>query len=368
MMDEMKIGFDAKRFFHNSSGLGNYSRDLVRILAENYPQLSLNLFAEKKSDRGADILNLKNVHFYPVNGLFARQLKMGKAAQLHGMQIFHGLSGELPLRWADSSIKKVVTIHDLIFERYPQYYSFADRHIHHWKFQKAAEQADAIVAISEQTRQDILKFLKVDPGKIKVIYQGCHQAFKLKSSTEEKELLRKKLNMPQDFILSVGSLEPRKQQLALVKAIAGTDIPLVLVGNKNARYFSKIEKAAKEGKVDVLYREVKEMLDLSCLYQMARFSVYISEFEGFGIPVIESLFAGCPVICSNRSSLPEAGGEAALYIDPHNVDDIRAKIVFLWQNPAECERRLKNVENHLKKFLDKTIAEEWLHLYGTLIF
>lgn len=366
-MAEIKIGFDAKRFFHNGSGLGNYSRDLVRILAENYPELSLNLFAEKKSDRGEALLQLKNIHFYPIKGVFSRQMTMGKSAEQAGMQIFHGLSGELPWRWGESKIKKVVTIHDLIFERYPQYYSFADRHIHHWKFQKAVEEADEIVAISEQTKRDILKFLKVDSAKIRVIYQGCHSAFKMKFSGEEKESLREKLDLPQDFILSVGTLEPRKQQLALVEALAGTDIPLVLVGKKNAPYFSKIEKAAKMGKVELLYREVREMEALSCLYQMARFSVYISEFEGFGIPVIESLFAGCPVICSNRSSIPEAGGEIALYVDPNNLDDIRAKVKFLWKNPAEGERRMKNTKPHLEKFCDEPIAGEWLWLYRGLL-
>ncbi len=109
---------------------------------------------------------------------------MGKDAQQINADIFHGLSGELPLEWTEKPIKKIVTIHDLIFMRFPQYYSFFDRKIHFWKFKKAAEQADLIIAISEQTKQDIIHYLKVPESKIKVIYQGCHQAFKENQAQE----------------------------------------------------------------------------------------------------------------------------------------------------------------------------------------
>ena len=121
----MKIAFDAKRFFHNTSGLGNYSRDLVRILAKYSPEDEFVLLAEKQSQRGKEILSLPNVSYASVSkGMLARQLKMGVDAQNLGANIFHGLSGELPLKWNEKPIKKIVTIHDLIFVRYPELYSF----------------------------------------------------------------------------------------------------------------------------------------------------------------------------------------------------------------------------------------------------
>ena len=152
----MKIAFDAKRFFHNTSGLGNYSRDLLRILAQYFPENEYLLLNKNKSDRGSDILENPHVQFLETSkGTMSRQLKMGKDAQKQNADIFHGLSGELPLKWNKKPIKKVVTIHDLIFVRYPQYYSFFDRKIHLWKFKKAAQTADKIIAISEQTKREI---------------------------------------------------------------------------------------------------------------------------------------------------------------------------------------------------------------------
>ncbi|MCZ2084424.1 MAG: glycosyltransferase family 1 protein, partial [Flavobacteriales bacterium] len=132
------MAFDGKRFFNNSSGLGNYSRDLVRILATYFPENKYVLLNKEQSEKGKDILNLPNVSFVETSkGAMSRQFKMGKDAQEINADIFHGLSGELPLKWTDNPIKKVVTIHDLIFLRFPQYYSFFDRKIHFWKFKKA---------------------------------------------------------------------------------------------------------------------------------------------------------------------------------------------------------------------------------------
>ena len=204
----MKIVFDAKRFFHNTSGLGNYSRDLVRILAQYFPENEYILLNKNKSERGSDILESSNVHFVETSkGKMSRQFKMGKDAQKQNADIFHGLSGELPLKWDKKPIKKIVTIHDLIFERYPQYYSFFDRKIHFWKFRKAANSADKIIAISEQTKRDIIQFLKVPESKIEVIYQGCHKAFKEQQSEEFIQKTKEKYSLPEN---SFSMSEPSK--------------------------------------------------------------------------------------------------------------------------------------------------------------
>lgn len=365
----MKIAYDAKRFFHNTSGLGNYSRDLVRILAKYFPENEYVLLNKNQSERGKEILENPNVRFAETSGgMMSRQLKMGKDAQKQESDIFHGLSGELPLKWDKAPIKKVVTIHDLIFMRYPQYYSFFDRKIHLWKFKKAADSADRIIAISEQTKQDVIRFLKVPESKIEVIYQGCHQAFK--EEQPEKLILqtREKFNLPERFILNVGTVEARKNLLNIVKAVKDTGIPLVVVGRKT-KYFRNILQFIRKNKMEnqVHFLEGVSMDELAVIYKSADIFVYPSFFEGFGIPVIEALFSKTVVVTSNTSCLPEAGGPDSVYIDPVNAADISAKIQFLWNNESERQRRADKGFEFVQKFNDEPIAGHLMALYRKII-
>ena len=359
----MKIAYDAKRFFHNSSGLGNYSRDLIRILANYYIDNEYVLLSKNKSTRGEDILALQNVKYTSISkGFLERQRKMGIDAQNLGADIFHGLSGELPLNWNDRAIKKIVTIHDLIFERYPQFYSFFDRKIHFWKFKKSAEMADLVIAISEQTKKDIVKFLKIPEEKIRVVYQGCHQAFKEKPNEEFLLQIQKKYNLPHRFILNVGTIEERKNLLSVVRALAGTKIPLVVVG-KRTKYYKKIEREIRENKVEIYFLEGLSMLELAGVYRLADIFIYPSLFEGFGIPIIEALFSETVVITSNLSCLPEAGGKDSVYINPMDICDIRAKIKFLWDNESERKYRAEKGLEFVQKFSDEEIAKNLMEVY-----
>ncbi|MDV7695847.1 glycosyltransferase family 4 protein [Chryseobacterium soli] len=365
----MKIAFDAKRFFHNTSGLGNYSRDLVRILSTYYPENEYLLLNKNNSERGKNILEKPHVYYIETSkGNFSRQLKMGKDAQKQHADIFHGLSGELPLRWGKEPIKKVVTIHDLIFMRYPQYYSFFDKKIHLWKFKKAAASADKIIAISEQTKQDIITYLKVPESKIEVIYQGCHLAFKEQQPEDFIEYTKQKYQLPERFILNVGTIEERKNLLNIVKAVHETEIPLVVVGRKT-KYFTKIEQYLKKNKMEkqVHFLEGVTMDELAAIYKLADIFVYPSFFEGFGIPVIEALFSKTVAVTSNTSCLPEAGGKDSVYIDPANYLDIKAKIKFLWDSESERKRRADKGFEFVQKFNDQPIAAQLMHFYQKII-
>jgi len=364
----MKIAYDAKRIFSSWSGLGNYSRDLVRVLATYFPDNQYLLFNKKKSERGEAILKLPNVTFVQTTkGTLSRQLKTGIDAQNNNADIFHGLSGELPLRWNPKPIKKVVTIHDLIFERYPEYYTWIDRKIHFWKFKKAANSADKIIAISEQTKRDIIQFLKVNENKIEVVYQGCHASFKEKQSEGILKQIKEKFNLPEKFILNVGTIEPRKNLLNVVKALKDSKIPLVVVGAKKPKYFKLIEKEIEKNKIEVQFLSGVSMEELAGIYKLAEIFIYPSFFEGFGIPVIEALFSETVVITSNTSCLPEAGGPDSVYVNPENVEDIRAKINFLWDNESERKRREEKGLHFVQKFNDDVIADEVMEVYKSLV-
>ncbi|MDR2206007.1 MAG: glycosyltransferase family 4 protein [Flavobacteriaceae bacterium] len=363
----MKIAYDAKRFFQNSSGLGNYSRDLIRMLARFFPENEYVLFNKKQTEKGAEILELPGVKFLKTSkGNLSRQMKTGLDAQNQNVDIFHGLSGELPLKWNQKPIKKIVTIHDLIFMKFPQYYSFFDRKIHFWKFKKAARIADKIVAISEQTKKDIVHYLKIPEEKIDVVYQGCHQSFKENYPPSFFEDVKNKFKLPERFVLNVGTIEERKNLLNVVKALKNSKIPLIVVGKKT-KYFKKVNREILAGGTDVRFLENVSMPELAAIYQLADIFVYPSFYEGFGIPIIESLFSKTVVVTSNSGCFPEAGGKDSVYVNPKNVEDIRSKILFLWENESERKRRSEKGFEFVQKFNDETIAKEMMAVYLSLI-
>ncbi len=364
----MKIAYDAKRFFNNNSGLGNYSRDLLRILATFFPENQYFLLHKNRSEKGKEILEFSNVSFVETSkAKFARQFSIGKEAQNLNADIFHGLSGELPLKWNDKPIQKIVTIHDLIFERFPQYYSWFDRKIHFWKFKTAAEKADLVIAISEQTKRDIIDFLKIPEDKIRVVYQGCHPSFKEILPLEFLESTKEKFHLPERFILNVGTIEERKNLLNILKSLKDTKIPLVVVGKKQKKYFKKIEKEIRENGVEVHFLEGVSMRELAAIYRLADIFVYPSFFEGFGIPVIEALFSETVVVTSNLSCLPEAGGPNSVYVDPKNPEDLKAKILFLWNNESEIERRAEKGLEYAQNFTDEKIGHQMMSVYEEVL-
>lgn len=370
----MRVGYDAKRFFHNNTGLGNYSRDLVRIITKYFPDNSYFLYNPKPNKERSELLNLKNTTERLPNSFLEKKLKslwrtfwVKKQIKKDNLNIFHGLSGEIPIG-LPKNLKSVVTIHDLIFMRYPELYSFFDRKIHFWKFRYATKKANCVIAISEQTKQDIVEFLKINPEKIKVIYQGCADVFKQDFSSEEKESVRKKLNLPEKFILNVGTIEERKNALTIVKAIKDLDIKLVLVGRKT-KYYRQIENYVQQNGIQdkIIHLKGISQKELAIVYQLATVFVYPSVFEGFGIPIIEALFSKTPVITTNSGVFPEAGGKNSLYINPSDEKELQQKIEHLLSNQEVRNSITEKGYEFAQQFTDKNIAQQLNNLYNKLL-
>ena len=373
-MEEKKkitIGYEAKRIFHNSTGLGNYSRDLIRILNQFYPENHYLLYNPKiKKKINFSIENSNVEEKTPIGFIntffknFWRQNAIISDLQRDKIDIFHGLSGELPFKLSQNNIKSVVTIHDLIFLKFPQFYSWFDRKIHFYKFKKAAIQANHIIAISEQTKKDIIDYFKVDPNKISVLYQGCSDAFKKEYPTELKEKVATKHNLPKEFILNVGTIEERKNIFEVVKAIKNTEIPLIIIGKKT-KYSDTIEAYLKEHNMENQVRFLSgiSLEELAVIYQLATIFVYPSLYEGFGIPIIEALFSKTPVITSNVSCLPEAGGPDSAYINPKNSQDIKETLLSLWNNVEKRKDMAEKGHIFVQKFNDENIAHQMNNLY-----
>ncbi|MGO1243985.1 glycosyltransferase family 1 protein [Sphingobacterium sp. JB170] len=367
----MRIGYDAKRYFNNSSGLGNYSRDLIRSMQEYYPENDYILYTTgtkheavhenlKVRTPGNDFIS-KNFPFYWRSRGIIKDLKEDK------IQIYHGLSGEIPVGIDKSGLRSVVTIHDLIFFRYPELYKPLDRMIYAKKFHYAAQRADKIIAISEQTKRDIIQFLHIDENKIEVIYQSCHPAFKQPISEQKRDEVRKRYALPVDFILNVGSVERRKNAIQIVKAIEDIDIPLIIIG-KSTSYADEIKTyiGAHNLAQKVKFLQVESMFDLACIYKLARIFVYPSTFEGFGIPLIEALYAGTPVITNRFGVFPEAAGPTSKYIDPEDIEELSSAINSILASSSIQQQMKSDGLNYVQQFNDEIITCKIEKLYQNL--
>jgi len=371
----MNIGFDAKRAFLNQSGLGNYSRTLITSLCSSFPGNHYILFTPKKTN--PDFLSFaserKNISVIePEKFLDKRITANWRSYGITGLlgkyktDVYHGLSNELPFNINKFGGKKIVTIHDLIFLRHPELYPLIDRTIYTRKFRSACELADTIVATSEQTKTDIVEFYAIDPRKIRTVYQSCSEAFYKEHSQAEDKKVLSQYNLPANYLLYVGTIEERKNLLTILKALAIVkDIPLVVVGKKKA-YFKKIKKYISANGLDsriFFYENVLDK-DLPAFYRNAGIFIYPSLFEGFGIPIIEALTCGTPVITTKGGCFAEAGGPGSVYIDPLDHEELAAAIDrFLSSDDLRKDTALKGY-GHAKQFFPASIAAEMMKIYS----
>ncbi|MDR2809103.1 MAG: glycosyltransferase family 4 protein [Tannerellaceae bacterium] len=371
----MKIGFDAKRAIQNNTGLGNYSRYIIEILSKHYPGNQYILFAPRKKEnvRLKSILSQANISFVFPRGIAKAFSSLWRIwgiksdIQKSHVAIYHGLSNELPIGIRKTGVKSVVTVHDLIFLRYPQYYKPIDRFIYRLKFKYACKKADKIIAVSECTKRDIVSFFRIPDEKITVIYQGCHPNFGIKVPEEKRLEITDKYNLPPRFILFVGSIEARKNLLLIVKALRDIpeDIHLVAAG-KSTPYQLEVEKYAEQLGVKSRLRILNHVpfQDLPALYQSAELFVYPSFFEGFGIPVIEALSSEIPVIAATGSCLEEAGGRGSVYVNPTDAAGLSERIMEILNNRERADYMIEAGKEHVKRFSEAAIASEIMHVYS----
>lgn len=376
----MIIGFDGKRIVRNNTGLGNYCRTLINDMIRcNDKDKKLLIYCP---DKGRDalrnqILESPNSSFvYPdkkrgkiYKGLW-RTKKIMKQLLNDNVDIYHGLSGELPLGLKDSGIKGIVTIHDLIFLRHPEYYHWFDRKIYTWKFHQTLRQADHIIAISECTKRDILEFGDFNSDKISVIYQSCNPRFAEIPSQEDIRNTIEKYKLPKRYLLNVGTIEERKNLMLAVRALTKLpeEIHLVAVG-RQTRYAEKVRKEAET--LDVSHRihllSGVSNNELNVIYKNAELFVYPSRYEGFGIPIIEAIFSGLAVVASTGSCLEEAGGPHCLYVNPDDYERMAKAVVQLIDDKEDRDRRIKLSLEYVQKFKGSNLAAQVFDIYKELL-
>ena len=373
------IGFDAKRIVRNGTGLGSYGRTLVNDLAQRQ-DLALRLYAPDKGrdDLRSQIVERPNVSFcYPhfsssihLPSSWWRMKGVVTDLQRDGVQLYHGLSGELPIGIRKSGIRSVVTIHDLIFLRHPEFYNWVDTKIYAWKFRQTLREADHVIAISECTKRDILYYGDIDEQKISIVYQSFAPRFSVEVSEEQRTQVRSAYQLPQRYILNVGSIEARKNILQAVQALPllPDDVALVMVG-RHTPYTDRVLQYVREHHLEERVRVLHGVPDehLPMLYALAESFVYPSVYEGFGIPIIEAISCGLPVVACSGSCLEEAGGPDSLYVQPGNVEAMAAAIRLTLVGAEGRELRIENSKKYIRRFSGCNVADQVAEIYSALM-
>lgn len=357
----MKIGFDAKRYFHNNTGLGNYSRVLVNELCKHFPEHSYFLFDKRP-----------NIYNHPENaqivapsgsGFLWREKGIVKEITATGLDVFHGLSNELPFGHYPSSLKKIVTLHDVIFKPFPEHYKWIDRNIYDFKTKHAVKIADTIIATSQATANDLIKHYNAEAKRIAVVYQSCGPLHQLHYPAEAVQDFRTSKGFDEPYLLYVSSFQTRKNHLPLIKAFAALknkNLQLVLAGRKGETYEACVAMIKNLG-IENLVNLVDDISaeDLPLLYRGAQAFVYPSMIEGFGIPLIEATYAGLPMAVNNIAVFKEIAPEGTLYFDSNNE---KSMVVALQALVEKGDSKVAYGE-HLKRFDEAGISKRVMQIY-----
>jgi len=377
----MTIAFDAYYAFHFKTGVAHYSRNLINSLAKHFPGHRFLLFTDVATDLYWPEFGNVEVKAAGLEVPFFEWVHSPVLSQMiteNDFDIFHGLDHALPSCLQTPS---VVTIHDLFFESHPQLYGSDAVNYYCVEARSAAIAADKVIAISAYTKEDVRQRYSVADAKIEVVYQTCNPLFFSQSDAARQKEIEVQFQLPEKFWLYVGSITERKNLLQIGKAMhqirKEVKIPLVVIGEGGA-YLDEvrtyISKSGMEDAVQFIsYTEAAKhsssfqtAADVPFFYRRAFALLYPSLLEGFGIPLVEAFASGIPVITSNTGSLPEIGGDAALYVDPTNVSSIAGAMSAL-ATDARLHTTLVNAgRRRLSNFHPEKFASHQISVYKTL--
>ncbi len=365
----MRIGVDAKHLYNNFTGLGNHSRTTIDILTETYPDHEYWFYTPKvtQNEVTQPYLNKRGCHTVRPTGIVRGSAwrAYGQVEQMKkdGIEVFHGLSNEMPVGLFHSGIASVVTIHDVAFKTFPDMYHWHDKTIYNLKWQYACNHADKIICISECTKRDVLEFYNVPEHKVEVVYQPVKPIY--------HEPSERVAGIP-PYMLYVGSINPHKNLLGIIKALEqmpkDVRLPLVVVGSGGS-YKRKVQQyLAKQGLTRwVEWRELVSTADLKHLYTNAQMLVCPSFYNGGYEPMVEALLCGCPVVTSHANCLSDKGNAYVIQADPHSTEDIRDKMVELLTNSTLRQQMIEQGRTYMMRtFAPKKLAQQMMTVYESV--
>lgn len=364
----MKIGLVIDSMDGNRAGIGRYCFNLVKNIKKLDKENDYVLIHREKSDdeiyKGNGELSISYPNI-PLKKTVGNYFQLPLKLRDYPLDVVHDLTQVSPFTLYSQS-KKILTIHDLSPILFPENYGiihgFLQKHI----LPRTLKNVDTIITVSYNTKVDVLKYLKFRGDKIREIPLGVDEKFKPQKNTID---FMEKYNINSPFILYVGTLEPRKNIPTLIKAfykLKRKDIEhkLIISGGKGWKYkeiYETIEKLNLQK--EVIFTGYVPEEDLPRLYNSADLFVYPSLYEGFGLPPLEAMACGCPVVASKTSSLPEVVGNAGILVNPHDVDDISNKMYETLTNEGLREELSRMGSERAKLFSWEKVAKETLKVY-----
>jgi glycosyltransferase involved in cell wall biosynthesis len=382
----MKIGIDIRVIGKNRTGDEAYFFNLVKGLSEIDGENEYHLYTDRDPEKDARLteeiarmnlgLNFKIEFIKRTNRFLWNLCHLPMYLQKNPVDIYH--TQYIVPFWLPKRIKLVTTIHDISFNYFPEYIKKSDLFFLKKFIPRSVWKADRVIAVSKYSRDDISKFYHLPDEKVDYTYNGVDfERFNQNFSDDQKEIVREKYSLPEKFLLYIGTLQPRKNIPALIEAFSALmekydqkDLKLVIAGNRDARNFDRkidemIDRKVLKGKV--IFSGWVDEEDKPTIYKLAECFAFPSLYEGFGIPIAEAMAAGIPVVSSNKTSLPEVGGEGVLLVDPENKEEFAENIYkILTEENFRADLVKKGVEQ-VRKFSWQGTAEKTLKIYKQLV-
>lgn len=357
----IKVGIDIQSTVGEKTGIGYYTQNLIK----GYNSLDRIEPRYYKNSAAGTLSTFDRIKW--------ESFSLPKYAAKDKVDILHipGFAGPV----SRGKYKRVTTVHDLIGMVYPQNLAPVSRFYWQRWLPACVKKSDFIIADSENTRKDIIRLTNIKPERIRVIYLAPAPKFKPIDKSESLKAILKNYGINKKYILNVGTIEPRKNISNLIaafgrylKAPGRDDLTLVIAGKKGWDYQNCYNKAIELNlKEKVIFCDYVSDEDLVVLYNFAEVFVYPSFYEGFGLPVLEAMSCGAPVICSNASSLPEIAGDAALFIDPDSIDSIKGALINVLDNKETKTSLSKKSIGQSKKFSWGKTAAETIAVYKKVL-
>ncbi len=335
----IKVGLDISQIAH-SGGVATYTQNLAEQLSLDKELEKVFFYSSLRKPYKGKLKNVKSFRLPPTlfEVLFNKIRSTGIEKFIGPVDVFHSSDWVQP----PSKAKKVTTYHDVVPLKYPEWSHPKVVAVHRRRLQLVEQEVDMVIAVSESTKKDLIEFSKIPKEKITVVYEGVGEHFKPASEKAVREF-RSKYDLPEKFVLAIGGVGERRNHKRVKEA--AKDYNLVITGET-------IPLVGSE--------------EMPLLYSAATVLLYPSFYEGFGLPILEAMGCGTPVITSNVSSMPEVGGDAALFVDPESAEDISQALSDVMEDKDLREQLIKKGLTQSKKFSWEKCAKETIEVYKKL--